>query len=258
MFSYARKGMLFFSSNKKIKGNSSDPNHDMYYISEANMDKGESPKRFENSMNSKHDDFGIVFKDDVSGYFSSGRNVKAAATNHDMFFFKLDDTLFNEINMYDVEALAKMKADSIQNELDKLAEQKRLEDSVANAKEVIKNRLASIDKMIFFKFDSYEVQEKYKTTLDEIASLLKDNKSINVSIGAHTDSKSTEEYNQKLSEERAEEVANYLMQKGVCKKQILAQKAYGESKLLNDCDNGTKCPESVHAKNRRVEFQFDY
>ena len=70
----------------------------------------------------------------------------------------------------------------------------------------------------------------------------------NLSIEGHTDSKGTEEYNQKLSERRAEAVANYLVKLGVDRDKVSAV-GYGESNPVatNETDSGRQL-------NRRVEI----
>jgi outer membrane protein OmpA-like peptidoglycan-associated protein len=71
-----------------------------------------------------------------------------------------------------------------------------------------------------------------------------------IEIGGHTDSKGTKEYNQRLSENRAKSVVNYLINNGINEKR-LKYKGYGESTPIDD--NNT---ESGRINNRRVEFKI--
>lgn len=75
-----------------------------------------------------------------------------------------------------------------------------------------------------------------------------------VEIGSHTDARGSATANQSLSERRAKSVVEHLISKGIDKDRLLAV-GYGETQLLNNCSDGTKCSESKHAKNRRTEFK---
>lgn len=85
--------------------------------------------------------------------------------------------------------------------------------------------------------------------LDEAAKILKDNPGIRVEIGGHTDSRGSEAYNQKLSQQRAEAVRLYLIQNHSIEPNRLLAKGYGESQPVAPNDT-----EENMAKNRRVEF----
>jgi len=70
-----------------------------------------------------------------------------------------------------------------------------------------------------------------------------------IEISGHTDSKGSDEYNEKLSKARAGSVRDYMVNKGVMPDRIVA-KGYGESVPVdtNDTDEGRQ-------QNRRVEFK---
>ncbi len=73
-------------------------------------------------------------------------------------------------------------------------------------------------------------------------------------VGA-TDTRSSEEYNQKLSERRANSVKNYLIQNGVQSNKLEAE-GRGEKFLkYPECEPATKCPEWKNRANRRVIFE---
>lgn len=103
-------------------------------------------------------------------------------------------------------------------------------------------------KNIFFDFNSAELQPESIGELRRLLKVMKDNPLITVEIAGHTDSIGTVSYNKKLSQERAEAVANWLIQNGVDENRIVA-KGYGESKPVADNDT-----EEGRAKNRRVTF----
>jgi outer membrane protein OmpA-like peptidoglycan-associated protein len=85
--------------------------------------------------------------------------------------------------------------------------------------------------------------------------VLNDNPTIIIELGAHTDSKGTDEYNQKLSQARAKSVVEYLVSKGISRSRLLA-KGYGESVPAAENTNadGTDNPEGRQL-NRRTEFK---
>lgn len=99
-----------------------------------------------------------------------------------------------------------------------------------------------------FKTGSATITNTSFKFLDDIADYMKANPSFTLSIVGHTDNTGSDEYNQKLSEDRAESVKNYLVKKGVGEISITAE-GKGESEPI--ADNNT--PEG-RDKNRRVVF----
>lgn len=101
---------------------------------------------------------------------------------------------------------------------------------------------------IFFDFDKATLQSQSFSELNRLVSVLNDNPKIKIAISGHTDSKGTEQYNLKLSDDRAKAVRQYLIEQGVDQNRISA-KGYGESKPIstNDTEEGRQL-------NRRVEF----
>ncbi|MFN0049556.1 MAG: OmpA family protein [Cytophagales bacterium] len=101
---------------------------------------------------------------------------------------------------------------------------------------------------IFFEFKSANIREESYESMDKIAALMKQQLSAKFRIEGHTDAKGSREYNQVLSEQRAESIKNYLVSKGLNRLRF-ETKGYGKDKPIaeNDTDEG-------RAKNRRVEF----
>jgi peptidoglycan-associated lipoprotein len=81
---------------------------------------------------------------------------------------------------------------------------------------------------IFFEFDKATILPESYPALEELHKLFLDNPHIVVEISAHTDRIGSDEYNQQLSEKRAEAVVNYLKQQGVDPERLVA-KGYGKS-----------------------------
>ena len=102
---------------------------------------------------------------------------------------------------------------------------------------------------ITFAFDSYNVQPQFQSTLNEVAQTLNQYPSTMIDVLGHTDSVGTDAYNQQLSQQRAQAVANYLVARGVSSARI-ATRGYGESMPI-----ATNETEAGRAANRRVEIK---
>lgn len=108
---------------------------------------------------------------------------------------------------------------------------------------------------VYYDTGMSDIREDAAVELDKLVTLLNENPNISIEIGSHTDSRQTKKYNQKLSEERAKSVVDYLVSKGINMNR-LRSKGYGESQLLNKCKDGVKCSEEQHQRNRRTEFKI--
>ncbi len=105
----------------------------------------------------------------------------------------------------------------------------------------------TIDSMTFFDFDKAQLDADSQAALDAIIEQLKTFVTVKeIRITGHTDSIGTREYNQRLSERRAQAVADYLIGRGVNPK-LISTAGAGEDQPI--ADNGT--PEG-RAKNRRA------
>jgi outer membrane protein OmpA-like peptidoglycan-associated protein len=108
---------------------------------------------------------------------------------------------------------------------------------------------------IYFDFDKSEVRNDSYSSLDSLASFLKRNPDARIELGAHTDAVGSNEYNDDLSNKRANACCDYLVKAGITRNRIVP-KGYGERKLVNNCREKEQCPDSEHQKNRRVEILF--
>lgn len=106
---------------------------------------------------------------------------------------------------------------------------------------------------IYYDFDKYNIRKEAKPALDKLVSVLKEN-SITVELGSHTDCRGTSEYNDKLSQNRAQAAVDYIVKNGIDKSRITA-KGYGETQLTNACSDGVECSPEEHQANRRTEFK---
>lgn len=103
---------------------------------------------------------------------------------------------------------------------------------------------------VFFDFDKWDLRPESNVELDRVVKLLKENPAIEIEMSAHTDSKGTDEYNFKLSDNRARSCMEYILSKGISPGRITS-KGYGESMPVseNETDEGRQL-------NRRVEFKI--
>ena len=108
---------------------------------------------------------------------------------------------------------------------------------------------------IYYDFDSSSLRAESLPVLDTLLILVKENPDLKFELGAHTDSRGTEEYNSKLSERRAKSVVRYLVKNGIGKSRLRAV-GYGETRLMNRCANDVDCTEEEHQENRRTTFKI--
>ncbi|MDG1476357.1 MAG: OmpA family protein [Vicingaceae bacterium] len=106
-----------------------------------------------------------------------------------------------------------------------------------------------------YEYKSFKLTKSGEQELDKLIVILKSNKNMGIEISAHTDSKGGYAYNQRLGQQRANAVLNYVASKGISKNRIKA-KSYGQTKPVapNKLKDGSDNPEG-RAKNRRVEFK---
>lgn len=81
---------------------------------------------------------------------------------------------------------------------------------------------------IFYDYDRWELRPESQSALDMLVDILNDNPNITIELGAHTDSRGSEEYNYDLSQRRAQSVVNYLIQKGIVPERLRA-KGYAQT-----------------------------
>jgi outer membrane protein OmpA-like peptidoglycan-associated protein/tetratricopeptide (TPR) repeat protein len=147
---------------------------------------------------------------------------------------------------------------------------------------VLQFPLASINnpvliRNVFYEFDSAALTESSTLALDSLVDLLNENPNVTIELSSHCDFRGKDEYNEKLSQRRAESVVNYLIEHGI-EAERLTPVGYGEKRpkvvtrkiaeqndFLHEGDTLTEAfilrledvekQEICHAYNRRTEFK---
>ena len=104
-------------------------------------------------------------------------------------------------------------------------------------------------KNVHYATNSYDISMEAVAELNELVTLMNENKALKIEISGHTDERGTPEYNQRLSERRSKAVIDYLVSKGVDKSRFTIAN-YGEQKPIDS----SKSPDGL-SSNRRVEFK---
>jgi len=101
---------------------------------------------------------------------------------------------------------------------------------------------------IYFDFDSSNIKPESYSILDSIVAMFIEDADVRIQIAGHTDSDGSNEYNQGLSERRAQSVFSYLVDHGVSASRLTTV-GYGESQpVVPNTSDANK------AQNRRIEF----
>lgn len=102
---------------------------------------------------------------------------------------------------------------------------------------------------VFFETGRWEILPESEYELAKVVDLLTKNPTLKIELGGHTDNVGRPEANQRLSEQRAKAVYDYLINEGIPSNR-LSYKGYGETQPVatNDTDEGRR-------ENRRTEIK---
>lgn len=109
---------------------------------------------------------------------------------------------------------------------------------------------------IYYDYDKYNIRPDAAIELNKLIKVLKDNPTIHIELGSHTDSRGSNDYNNRLSQQRANSCVKYLIEVGGINKDRLTAHGYGKTQLLNRCSDDVDCSEEEHQVNRRTEFKI--
>ncbi len=107
---------------------------------------------------------------------------------------------------------------------------------------------------IHFNKKETELTPKTEAALDSLYAILELNPELQIEISSHTDSRGSFVDNMNISRKRSDEIAMYLINKGIDPPRLISI-GYGEAKLLNYCRDGILCLEEDHQINNRVEIK---
>lgn len=109
--------------------------------------------------------------------------------------------------------------------------------------------------VVYYDYDMAKLRDDARETLDTVVNFLEHYPKCKIEVAGHTDSIADNEYNLKLSLDRAEAVLNYLVMQGIDEEQLI-KKGYGEDRPAapNTNPDGTDNPEGRQL-NRRTEFE---
>ena len=264
MFPYMREdGTLYFSSDGHIGMGGLD----IFKAVRKNEGKWEI-ENMKSPINSMADDFGITFEGlKERGFFSSNRNDSRGADHIFSFerpgiqYFVEGWLLDNEEELVDsatVRIVGKDGTDlrifvrkdgTYTTELVRGMEYVMLGSAPGylNQKQTLivpdeeKSEILYVDfylasifkpvliENIFYDFDRATLRPESKEALDELIALLNDNPNVTIELMAHTDRMGTDDYNNRLSQRRAQSVVDYLIRGGIDKERLTAT-GHGKSK----------------------------
>ena len=237
----------------------------------ATSDSTWSISNMQSPVNSRYDDFGMTFQGDLTrGYFSTNRG-DGRGRDH-LWTFELPETVHRitgwvyekdgyelpeavvhlvgndgtnmKLNVKDDGSFTQRVTPGVSYLLLGTSKgymnymQEITADSTDQDREyVLQFPLSSISKPvlidnIFYDFDKATLRPESAQSLDELVILLNNNPGVTIEIGAHCDYKGDDDYNQRLSQQRAESVVQYLINHGIAKDRLTAR-GYGETQPKN-------------------------
>jgi len=232
----SESGDLYFSSDGHIGFGFLD-------VFRATQTNGEynTPENLGTPINSKFEDFSFIEYEIGKGFFSTNRNQ-------------------NDDEIYKFVQIAPFEEEETTQEI--LVESTMDEEKTTVLDDELKSQISESDdgryfidvEPIYFNFNLYELNEKSKTILLELAEKLKKSRQVELRIWAHTDSRGSTWYNQNLSEKRAESVINFLVQECGLTSLKITGIGMGENSPFFDC--GDDCTGWQNYKNRRCNFEI--
>lgn len=106
---------------------------------------------------------------------------------------------------------------------------------------------------IFYDLDKYFIRPDAIPAMNNLLKIMRLYPQITLMVKSHTDSRASSAYNEKLSNNRAKAVVDWLAERGISRDRMKAE-YFGKRKLVNGCGDGVDCSEDIHQLNRRSEF----
>ena len=261
---------------------------DIYYT-RLNDPKSEI-LHFKSPINSEYDDFSLIFNKDAEyGYMTSNRPGKGGDDIYKFTFNRYRDNLL-ELLVVDSKTLkpipgaevafndkmdlktgtegeiTRQITDEMSLEINVKAfgysdELKTIQTGILKSGELISDTILMdmivkeniVLKNIYYDFDKWDLLPESMEELDKLSSFMVENPEVKVNLSAHTDSRGTKGYNQKLSDLRVHSVVDYLLSKGIDADRMVGT-GYGETNPVNGCVDMVMCSPDQFRMNRRTEF----
>ena len=107
---------------------------------------------------------------------------------------------------------------------------------------------------IYFDLDKSFIRPDAEIELQKVIAAMQEYPKLKIDVRSHTDSRSGDDYNMRLSERRARSTMKYIIEKGNIAASRISGRGYGEATPINECINNVNCSEEKHQRNRRSEF----
>ena len=198
------------------------------YTAKGEKASWSQPINLKYPINSTGDDFCLVTRDGLTGYFSSNRDGGEG-----------DDDIYR----FTLQAITAKPAT--------IANTPKRDTPVLNGK----SKEIFLVNNIYYDLDKSSIRPDAAIELDKLAAILKAHPTFKVKIASHTDARASGDYNLALSQRRSAATVAYLIKKGIDNDRLITT-AFGKTQLVNECADGVKCTEEQQQLNRRTEFRL--
>ncbi len=148
----------------------------------------------------------------------------------------------------------KLEADDLTS-IDPITIELSLDKKAVEMAPIIKAGTVIVLNNIYYDLNKSDIRSGGEEDLNALVSIMQKYPSMKIELQAHTDSRGSSRYNLKLSQRRADAAKAYLTSYGIDESRIQAI-GLGETKLRNQCNDGSKCSEEEHQYNRRTEVRI--
>lgn len=161
--------------------------------------------------------------------------------NTSYYFFASKDQYLSNNERFSTKGIAKDPNKPIQK-----FEVEILLDKIFKNKEIVLEN-------IYYDYDKWDIRSDAQPTLNALNQTLNQNPNIRIELASHTDCRGPANYNQELSQKRAQSAVDYLISKGIPADKLVAV-GYGENSPAIGCQC-QNCSEEEHQSNRRTTFK---
>jgi len=160
----------------------------------------------------------------------------------------------NEARAAEVAAAAIAERLAREKEEARIAAQKRAKQEVIDLQKQKMDELSNLNK-VYFRFDSSYLVSSDNAKLDELVAFMNKYPDAVIEVKGNADARGETDYNQWLSQRRADSTVKYVVAAGISSDRIYG-KGYGESQISNGCTNGVRCTKEEHKQNRITEYSM--